>query len=175
MRFVPVLGKAIDVDPVHVVVAEGVGDEMNFGRGALAADFDHAGDGLVDDAFGAALVTVLGMRADDAAEEDAFVLERFFHDVGCLLLRVVFTVVSDGGTVIEIGGIERAIVQREQFALPIGEGGDFIVGHFQELGAFGEACAGAAAAQRSALCTAKCQQPAPPMEKPRMAMRSSSM
>ena len=135
---VPVLVEGIDLRPVHLVVLEGVGGEMDAtGVGIAALGHDRIEPGF-ELQLRFRVVAVTGFGADEVQQLHPFVLVPGLHHAGGLNLDVVGTAVGDGRQMTEIGGVAWAVVPGPELLLVPGGREGFLLEDLEKVGRFRE-------------------------------------
>ena len=143
----PMFDHAVDLHPVHAVIAQEVGGEGDFLRRAHATARGDGGEAALDLDHGVRMDLMGGLRSDDVRELQANLAHLAGHDVGSLLLLVDLAAVGDRRGVAEVDGGVGGVIPSPQGLLPGRDLGDvLILEDVQELRGLGEARAGIDAA-----------------------------
>ena len=116
----PVFGQRVDCDPLHLVVAQGVGRKAHPARSVVTSD---SGDGVeppVNFHLRIRMILVTSVRTDDVGQRDAFALHRGLDCSGRLLLWIVLARVRNSRHVEHVQRVVDRVVPMPQLLLEPG-------------------------------------------------------
>ena len=132
------LGHGINRHPAHLVIFQGVGDEVDAPKDPLAAGGGDAIDPPLNLAPGVGLVGVAGAQTDDVDQANLFAAEGLIHRVGGLLLAVKLAAVGHGGALEQVGRVIGAIIKMPECFLVPGGRHLLVLLDLEEPGGLGE-------------------------------------
>ena len=134
----PVFFQAFESDPKTLGIAQRERRETDAPRNRVAAAGHDRIDPPVDLFFGLRVIRMRGVGTDDVSQLHALRLQCGGHDVGRLLLPVLFAAIGHGRTIEQVYGIVGAIVDVPQLLLVPRWGDLFVLKYPQEFTRLGK-------------------------------------
>ena len=116
----PVLLQSVDDEPVHPVVAQVPGGQVDILRLAVATERADVREAFLDLDERVGMDFVARLRTDDVHQIHLLAAQRPLHDVGGLLLLINFTAVGDRRAHFEVQRIVRGIIPMPELLLKPG-------------------------------------------------------